>query len=87
MLFKKCSEAFKNSDKELATVVIKSGHEISKRCEEIIEEVVDSDYSNRQAVVLALGARFMKRIALHLSNIASSVINPLPELDYIKRKK
>lgn len=86
LLFKKCSEAFKNSDKELATVVIKSGHEISKRCEEIIEEVVDSDYSNRQAVVLALGARYMKRIALHLSNIASSVINPLPELDYIKGK-
>jgi len=82
-LFKITEEAFKNSDKELAVTAVKKGHNISKRCEEIIEEVVESDYTNRQAVVLALGARYMKRIALHLSNIASSVVNPLTEMDYM----
>jgi len=82
-LFKKVSKSFKSSDKELASAAITEGRDISKRCEEIIEEAIVSDYSNRQAVVLALGARYMKRIALHLSNIASSVVNPLTDLDYV----
>jgi phosphate transport system protein len=84
-LFETVSTAFKNSDKNSASKAVKEGHKISKRCEEIIEEVVKSDYTTRQAVVLALGARYMKRLALHLSNIASSVVNPLPELDYIAK--
>ena len=82
-LFEKVTISFKSSDRELASAAITEGREISKRCEEIIEEVIVSDYSNRQAVVLALGARYMKRIALHLSNIASSVVNPLTDLDYV----
>lgn len=81
-LFRETALAFKNSDKDRANVVMNSGRDIGRRCEEIIEKIVDSDYSPRQAVILALGARYLKRIALHLSNIASSVVNPLPELDY-----
>ena len=81
-LFKIVAAAFKNSDKELAHVAVVSGHRISKRCEDIIMEVVKSDYNAKQAVVIALGTRYIKRIALHLTNIVSSVTNPLPELDY-----
>jgi len=84
-LFHKASVAFKNSDRELASEVATLGHEVAKRCEEIIERVADSDFSANQAVVLALGARYLKRIAVHLSNIASSVINPMPEKDYFSR--
>jgi len=76
------TEAFKNSDKERATEAISFGHEIASHCEKIVEEVVKSDYSNRESVVIALGARYMKRIALHLANVASSVVNPMPEVDY-----
>lgn len=82
-LFQKVHTAFKDSDKVLAHEAIKSGHQISKRCEDIINEVVESDYNAKQAVVAALGARYIKRIAVHLTNIVSSITNPLPELDYI----
>jgi len=82
-LFNMVSRAFKNSDRDLATEAINEGHNISKKCEEIIEEVVESKYTLRQAVVIALGARYMKRIALHLSNIASSIVNPFAEIDYV----
>ena len=88
-LFQNVYTAFKNQDKVLAHEAIKSGRQISKRCEEIINEIVsskDSDYSVNQAVVAALGARYIKRIAVHLTNIVSSVTNPLPELDYIDKK-
>ncbi|MBN1292848.1 MAG: hypothetical protein JXB48_13485 [Candidatus Latescibacteria bacterium] len=85
-LFGMVSTAFENSDRELACKAIASGHEIAKRCEDIIEEVASSDYSPRQAVVLALGARYIKRIAVHLTNIVTSVTNPLPELDFVGDK-
>ncbi len=81
-LFKLVEVAFEKSDRELANRAVREGHEISKHCEEIIDEVIETDYTNRQAVVIALGARYMKRIALHLANIASSIVNPLPDVDY-----
>lgn len=81
-LFKLVEVAFEKSDRELANRAVRDGREISKHCEEIIDEVIETDYTNRQAVVIALGARYMKRIALHLANIASSIVNPLPDVDY-----
>ena len=81
-LFSNVSEAYRTCDKERAREAVASGYRISKQCEEIIEKIVESDYTNRQAVVVALGARYVKRIALHLSNIASSVVNPLPQMDF-----
>jgi phosphate uptake regulator len=81
-LFKDVASAFENSDRILARNAIESGVRISRRCEEIINEVADSDYKVRDAVVSALGVRYIKRIALHLTNIVSSVNNPLPELDF-----
>ena len=86
-LFKTVATAFKDSDKKRALEAMDASHEIAEKCENIIAEIVESDYTTRQAVVLALGARFMKRIARHLSNIASSIINPLTEIDFSSRKQ
>ncbi|MFC1552301.1 PhoU domain-containing protein [Candidatus Latescibacterota bacterium] len=81
-LFKTVATAFKDSDKELATQAVTSGREISQKCEELIVTAIETGSSNREAVVVSLGARYMKRIALHLANIATSVVNPITELDY-----
>ncbi|HUT62333.1 MAG TPA: PhoU domain-containing protein [Anaerolineae bacterium] len=86
-LFGKVSTAFKNSDKDIAVEAIHLGHEIALKCEDVIEDVVKSDYNARQAVVIALGARYIKRISIHLTNIVTSVTNPLPELDFIRMDK
>ena len=85
-LFGTVSSAFKNSDKDLALQSIQTGYSISTQCEDIIQELVSSDYPPRQAVIIALGARYMKRIAIHLTNIVTSVTNPFPELDFFNKK-
>lgn len=85
-LFEAVKTAFQKSDTELALESAAKARNISKRCENIIAELVGSEYSATQAVVLTLGARYLKRIALHLSNIASSIFLPMPEMDYIKGK-
>lgn len=86
VLFNTVNTSFKNSDAELALEAAAKARDISKRCESIIAKLVESDYSAAQAVVLTLGARYLKRIALHLANIASSIFLPLPEMNYINTK-
>lgn len=85
-LFEAVKTAFQKSNTELALESAAKARNISKRCENIIAELVGSEYSATQTVVLTLGARYLKRIALHLSNIASSIFLPMPEMDYIKGK-
>jgi len=84
-LFKEVRLAFENSDKEMAKQSVELGRDIARRCEDAIEKVVDTDLNVREGAVIALGARFLKRISLHLSNIASSVVNPMPEMDYYEK--
>jgi len=84
MLFKKVDESFRNTDKIVSNEAVQEGRIIAKKCEDVIDEVVESKLSARRVVVLVLGARYIKRIALHLSNIASSVTNPMVQTDYIK---
>ena len=83
-LFKTVSNAFKDSNIVHAKEAIKSAYEISEKCEKIIIETANSNYTSEQAVVMALGARYIKRIACHLSNIASSIVNPITQLDFFK---
>jgi phosphate uptake regulator len=40
-----------------------------------------------EAVCFALIARYFKRLASHLTNIATSVVLPLSELDYYDERK
>ena len=79
-------EAFIKSDTGKAMEAAAKGRSISKQCEKITEELLDSEYSASHAVVLALGSRYIKRIALHLSNIATSIFLPLPEMDFSAEK-
>jgi len=85
-LFRKVYDAFKNSDRDIALEAMNNGYEIAKQCEAIIDEIIHSDYTIRQSVVLALGSRYMKRIARQLANIASSIVNPMDELDFVSKK-
>ena len=62
-------------------------HRIAIRCDRILKEVAKSKLSVNEAVSLALIARHFKRIVAHLTNIATSVILPLSELDYFDEKR
>lgn len=80
--FKAVSAAFRSSDRDAALLAINRGNEIARTCEQFIVTVIETENNVSRAVLLALGARYMKRIARHLGNIASSVVNPMPDLDF-----
>jgi phosphate uptake regulator len=70
-------------DQELARQAMDRGHTLNKECEMVLESICASDrLSAREAVVLALTTRFVKRIGAHLSNLASSVVNPFDRIGF-----
>ncbi len=82
-LFPKVVAAFRESDEEAGGELVRAEREVTVPCDDIIEQVLaSSGLSNRQAVAYTLLARFYKRIAAHLGNIASSLVMPVHKLDY-----
>ena len=86
-LFKATKTAFIESDETNAAKSWDYKTKITKRCDRIIEKLAESQLSVNEAVCLALMARYFKRITAHLTNIATSVILPLTDLDYFDEKK
>lgn len=81
-LFKETTKAFMESDEAKAAGAWEYKTKISKCCDQIIEKLAKSNLSVNEAVCFTLIARYFKRITAHLTNIATSVILPLTDLDY-----
>lgn len=81
-LFEPTARAFRESDKQLGQQAVERARKLARECNDVISALLESDLESRTAVVYALLARSLKRICLHLSNIASSVVMPLHRLDY-----
>lgn len=85
-LFDLSIQAFIESDEEKARATWHHQRKIKRRCDAAIYNVSRSNLSVNEAVILALTARYLRRIASHLTNISTSVIVPLTDLDYFYDK-
>lgn len=86
-LFNQTKKAFIESDENNAVKSWEYQKDIGERCERIIEKLSKSALSVNEAVCFTLIARYFKRIVSHLTNIATSVIVPLTDLDYFDEKR
>jgi len=86
-LFSQTKKAFIESDEDKAASAWDYERKIKKICNEVVEKVAKSNLSVNEAVCFALMARHFKRIAAHLTNIATSVILPITDLDYFDEKR
>ncbi len=86
-LFKDTKKAFLESDEKKAVSSWNYERQIAKRCDEILEKLAKSNISVNEAVCFTLIARHFKRIAAHLTNIATSVVLPLSDLDYFDERR
>ena len=84
--FEKTQKAFIESDEALAREILYLEREVTKDCDNIVKKLATSDFSTNKAVCLTLLARYFKRIAAHLANIATSVILPVSDLDFFDEK-
>ncbi len=82
-LMPQAGKAFREGDIELAELVMHTHSQFSRRLDALIDSVVDDGgISAREAVIAALAARYTKRISAHLSNLASSVVNPFDRIGF-----
>jgi phosphate uptake regulator len=84
-MFEGTREAFRTQSEEKAREVLKVYERAKKGCDAVIEKTVRGErygLTPGQAVVCALNARFLRRMASHLENINSSVLVPVHRLDF-----
>jgi len=81
-LIDRTRRAFADGDDAAAAKVIADARQLSRECEDTIREITDWAENVRDAVCLVLALRFYKRIASHLSNIATTLVMPVDLLDF-----
>ena len=82
-VFPRAAQAFREGDIEMAEAVMKEHTGFSRRLDSVIDGLVeDPQVSAKDAVMAALGSRYTKRISAHLSNLASSVVNPFDRIGF-----
>lgn len=79
-LFDRCEQAFRDDVLEDARTVVEAHIRIKADLAKYIASVADSDLSADMAIVYAATARNLQRISAHLSNIASSVVQPFDRI-------
>lgn len=82
-------QAFQESDTELAQKVIRKYPKVSRDCDDIIGFLIEGkeEIGVSDAVTLGLYLRYLKRVAAHLFNISTSVVNPFYRIGFKMKKK
>jgi phosphate uptake regulator len=82
-VFRETALAVHAGDRELARTTMDRQYELNQNCEKLLDEVSDAtQLSAREVVVLALTIRYVKRMGAHLSNLASSIVNPFDRIGF-----
>ena len=84
-IYEKIRPTLETSDAEAARALMADHWWILKKCDEIVVDLIqnpDPDLDRGDAVATALYTRYLKRIAAHLINIASSVFNPFERIGF-----
>jgi len=83
-LFAKTARAFIEADRRQARNVLDTAGGLTRTCDVLIHQLLSTDTKMHadEAVAYVLLARFYKRVAAHLGNISSTVVSPVPLIDY-----
>ena len=77
-------------DIAMAKKLMLSHKDVSARVDKILLDIIaekDKSLSPGNATVLAMYFRYLKRVASHLTNIASSIVNPFPRIGFQRKNK
>lgn len=87
--FPKLIEVLKTQNKDKAREILEKEVTVGAMSDTIVNDMIltkDKSLSVSDAVSLAMYARYLKRINAHLTNIASSTVNPFPRIGFREKK-
>ncbi len=79
-LFGQLLQALRDEDIDAARQVMRTHEEVKIASDTFVTGAFQDEASNRHTVVQVMAVRFLRRISAHLSNVASSVVNPLDRI-------
>jgi len=76
--------ALRTSNENLAMEILADHRNLTSRCDETVRELIagEDKLSKSEAVTLALYIRYLKRVGAHLTNVASSIVNPYHRIGF-----
>lgn len=89
-VFSKVIHVLKTHDQQAAREVMQVEEATAKKAESIVKDLVtggDKSLSTSESVAISMYARYLKRINAHLTNIASSAVNPFPRIGFREKRK
>ena len=84
-LFTSCRQVIDKSDADAALKRIRESTWISRQCEQNVVRLLRMENPGRLNAYYVLLYRYMKRIASHLRNICSSVVQPVHKIDFTSK--
>jgi len=76
--------AFLESDEDAAKRILNDYGAIKADCNKILSDLLSEEMPTREAVAMTLLSRYLKRINSHMSNIASGLVYPLDQIDFVR---
>ena len=84
--FPQLREAFLESDENIAMKILKDYAPIKGECNRMLHDLFSEQLATDEAVATALLSRYLKRINSHMSNIASGIVYPLDQIDFVREE-
>ncbi|MDO4550258.1 MAG: PhoU domain-containing protein [Planctomycetia bacterium] len=84
-LFVSCRHVFDTEDIEAATQLIRESTWIARQCEQNVVRILQAQAGDPRGPYYVLLYRYMKRIASHLRNICSSIVQPVHKIDFTSK--
>ncbi len=75
-------ELYETQDKDRATEFLDSAFEVIHDCEARMVEVFKQEVGTGQDAAAVLAFRYMRRVAGHIHNVITAVVNPVDKLDF-----
>lgn len=80
LMFGQVGEALRESNSAIARQVMRDHEELKALTDSLVQQVMEEPDTGRMLILYVLGSRFLRRVSAHLSNVASSVVNPLDQV-------
>jgi len=81
---KNVQKAFLGEDELLAQKILDDYAPLKEECSKLLEDLFADELPTREAVATTLLSRYFKRINSHVSNIASGLVYPLDQIDFVR---
>jgi len=84
-VFPKVIDVLQSQDKKIARSVMQVEEDTATKCKTVVSAMIqgkDKNLSTSDTVCAAMYVRYLKRIDAHLTNIASSIVNPFSRIGF-----